>query len=458
MKEKSPRYQLTSGPFTGPARTVSNSLCLLSAGVALLALATFGLGSCGSGSAEECIPECAGRCCGDDGCGGTCPDICSATGQACDQNTCECTGVCVPLTCTELGKECGDWPDGCGGVVKCGGCAGDQVCGSDGICRDTECVPDCDGRCCGPDGCGGTCSDTCSGQLGFCDVKTCTCTSVCDYQLKPTTSFRRLDTRGGDKLAPGSVSTYQVGGRDGIPSDAQAVLVRLTVVDPEEAGFITAYDAGDTTPNASVLNYAPGQTVGNTFLVKLGAEQKIAVFTHAATHLIIDVFGYTVGSQAFHPQTPYRLLDTRDGAKPAANSTTCMTVAGVHGVPADAKAVSVVLTAVLPDSAGHMVAFAGGEPVPPIRTVSFGTEHARANWAIVPVGDDGKICVHTTAPAHFVVDVTGFFEANAAYRSVTPYRKLDFQSESDATNCFQLAGDDVIPADAQAVAFNVTAV
>ncbi len=52
---------------------------------------------------------------------------------------------CVPLC---EGKGCG--PDGCGG--DCGKCGGLQVC-LDGVC----CSPACEDRDCGPDGCGGSC-------------------------------------------------------------------------------------------------------------------------------------------------------------------------------------------------------------------------------------------------------------------------------------------------------------
>ncbi|MBN2497252.1 MAG: hypothetical protein JXR96_21850 [Deltaproteobacteria bacterium] len=45
----------------------------------------------------RCRPACTGRCCGDDGCGGTCPDGC-ASGEVCKADTCLCeqSGVCTP--------------------------------------------------------------------------------------------------------------------------------------------------------------------------------------------------------------------------------------------------------------------------------------------------------------------------------------------------------------------------
>ncbi len=100
-----------------------------------------------------CTPQCAGKTCGSDGCGGSCGTC--AMGETCSLSSqCGCTPSCT-------GKQCG--PDGCGGV--CGTCAGGQVCSAAGACA---CVPNCAGRTCGSDGCGGTCGPACpTGQ--FCN-------------------------------------------------------------------------------------------------------------------------------------------------------------------------------------------------------------------------------------------------------------------------------------------------
>ncbi|MEZ4266868.1 MAG: hypothetical protein R3F39_10855 [Myxococcota bacterium] len=97
------------------------------------------------GTACECVPDCTGKVCGDDACGGTCGEC--ASGQACsaDGTACECAPDCT-------GKICGD--DACGGT--CGECASGQACSADGTA--CECVPDCNGAVCGDDGCGGSCS------------------------------------------------------------------------------------------------------------------------------------------------------------------------------------------------------------------------------------------------------------------------------------------------------------
>ncbi len=90
-----------------------------------------------------CEPQCFGRNCGPDGCGGVC-GLCDE-GQVCEN------GLCVDCTPDCADAECG--PDGCGGL--CGSCDPGEQC-VEGTCLGT-CNPECEGRECGPDGCGGLC-------------------------------------------------------------------------------------------------------------------------------------------------------------------------------------------------------------------------------------------------------------------------------------------------------------
>lgn len=43
-------------------------------------------------------------------------------------------GSCTPATCEALAKECGDWGDGCGGMLHCGVCPEGKTCNNKGKC------------------------------------------------------------------------------------------------------------------------------------------------------------------------------------------------------------------------------------------------------------------------------------------------------------------------------------
>jgi len=88
----------------------------------------------------DCVPDCLGRECGDNGCGAVCGRC--AANEVCEDGLCVCVPACA-------GKDCGD--DGCGG--ECGACPAGQQCVA-GACA---CVPDCADRECGDNGCGSSC-------------------------------------------------------------------------------------------------------------------------------------------------------------------------------------------------------------------------------------------------------------------------------------------------------------
>jgi len=116
-----------------------------------------------------CIPNCQGKQCGGDGCGGVCGQC--KPGQVCNPQG-QCNTPCEPK-CT--GKQCG--PDGCGG--NCGVCNPGQSCTAAGTCQQV-CKPNCTDKVCGTDGCGGTCGTCKAGyecNLGKC-VKALSCAEL----------------------------------------------------------------------------------------------------------------------------------------------------------------------------------------------------------------------------------------------------------------------------------------
>jgi hypothetical protein len=92
--------------------------------------------------------------------------------------------------------------------------------------------------------------------------------------------------------APGSVTEVQVTGRAGVPADASAVVLNVTVTGAQGPGYVTVYPCGGNPPNASNLNYVAGSTVPNAVVTKIGAGGKICLYTQSATDLIADINGY----------------------------------------------------------------------------------------------------------------------------------------------------------------------
>jgi hypothetical protein len=145
-----------------------------------------------------CVPQCSGKQCGSDGCLGSCGscglfEYCSAavdqcfacgganqfccpTGQACKFTLlCDGTNHCVqPMVGME--PPCGELTQVCCNGTTCDSAMG-LVCDGTGHCNPPPvdmtggldaCMPNCAGKTCGPDGCGGVCG-TC-GSLFYCDI------------------------------------------------------------------------------------------------------------------------------------------------------------------------------------------------------------------------------------------------------------------------------------------------
>jgi hypothetical protein len=123
------------------------------------------------------------------------------------------------------------------------------------------------------------------------------------------------------------------------------------------------------------------------------------------------------GPASFHTLTPCRLLDTRDPAGPfggprlVAGTTRTFALAGRCGVPADAIALSVNVTAVNAAASGSLQAFAADGVVPGTSALSYSAAITRANNAMVAVSSDGtaSIALRPDAALDLVLDVNGYY-------------------------------------------------
>jgi hypothetical protein len=117
-----------------------------------------------------------------------------------------------------------------------------------------------------------------------------------------TTPVRLLDTRPGTPTVDGQfagtgpvgangVLQLKVAGRGGVPANATSVVLNVTVTQPAGPGYVSVYPCGQPPPNASNLNYAPGDTVPNAVVARVGVNGTVCLYTFATTHLIVDASG-----------------------------------------------------------------------------------------------------------------------------------------------------------------------
>ena len=110
--------------------------------------------------------------------------------------------------------------------------------------------------------------------------------------FEPIVPSRLLDTRGQAPLAAGSVREVQVAGLAGVPTDASAAWLNVTMVDADAAGFATVFPCDGAPPNASNLNFVTGQTFASAVLTKIGSRGKVCIFTSTSGDFLMDISGY----------------------------------------------------------------------------------------------------------------------------------------------------------------------
>lgn len=261
----------------------------------------------------------------------------------------------------------------------------------------------------------------------------------------PTRSVRLLDTRNGTGAAKGPVQpgfpiAVPILGRDGVPmSGVSSVVLNVTVAAPVANGFVTVYENGKPKPGTSNLNYVKGGTAQNLVLAPVGTDGKVALAVSAGAQLIADVSGYYVKGNpvdpgAFGRLSPARLLDTRPGSPIPSAGTATVQVAGRGGVPADAAAVVLNVTATGSAASGYLTAYPTGRPRPTASILNFPAGRTVPNLVMLPLGTNGSIDIWLGGggSTDLIVDVFGYYRAGdpnlavpGMFKALTPHRVLD---------------------------------
>jgi hypothetical protein len=211
-------------------------------------------------------------------------------------------------------------------------------------------------------------------------------------------------------------------------SGAKAVVLTVTagLTDgPTELQF-TAENPGAVQPIRFPV-YTSRQSA-LTVVVPLGADGAVRIRNTAGTPgVTVDFAGYFSenGPGLYTAKTGgTRLLDTHDsaGAHPSplgAAEEFALPVRGVAGVPANATAVAVNLTAMAATAPASIAAYPQTY-TPDTSSLYLNAGQRRANLAIVRIGDDGKIRLRNSAGlTHLAVDLQGWFAPGTGAKFVT---------------------------------------
>jgi hypothetical protein len=250
-------------------------------------------------------------------------------------------------------------------------------------------------------------------------------------EFQPLTPDRILDTRTGNgttaaKLGPAKTLNLQVTGRGGVPSTGvSAVVMNVTVTNPNAPGFLTVFPTGALAPVASNLNFIAGQTVPNRVVVGIGAGGQVSIFNGlGSTDVIADVGGYFTDSSAsgqlFSPLAPLRILDTRSPSQTLGPTGTLALSMAQASVPADATAVILNVTATNTTAASFFTVYPTGTLQPLASDLNWIGGKTVPNLVVVKLGTAGVALFNQFGSADAIVDILGYFSPPPVSVSANP--------------------------------------
>lgn len=293
-------------------------------------------------------------------------------------------------------------------------------------------------------------------------------TRATDYT--PDGPVRLLDTRSGLGAAKGAVTNghtiaVQIAGVDGVPADATAVVLNITVTDTVTGGYLYGFADGVTPTSASNINFGNAESMANLVTLPLGADGKVDLGISGAStttaQIVGDLQGYysPTAADGYTPIQPGRIVDTRSGLGTAEKqlgptSTLAVTVTGATATTETNKTAGNT-TEVLPSSGitavalnvtlanvkgnGVVTVHPDGTATPATSNINYSGVNI-ANAVIVAVPADGKIDITNgnidNDSLDVIVDVEGYYVAGnsstaAAYVPITPTRIYDTRDYVD---------------------------
>jgi len=252
--------------------------------------------------------------------------------------------------------------------------------------------------------------------------------AVSNLSFYPVTPCRVADTRnpmgpfGGPSMTAGQVRPFSIANvACGIPSNAQAYSLNMTVVPSGALSFLTTWPAGQNQPVVSTLNAFTGTVTANAAIVPAGVNGAINVYVTNTTDLIIDINGYfaapgSAGELLFYPVNPCRISDTRNAAGPLGGpvmsgglSRDFPVTSSACQLPAAAKAYSLNATVVPRGALAYLTLWPAGQAQPFVSTLNAFDGSIVSNAAIVPAAASGSVSAYVANTTDLILDTNGYF-------------------------------------------------
>ncbi|MBI5089474.1 MAG: Ig-like domain repeat protein, partial [Actinobacteria bacterium] len=250
-------------------------------------------------------------------------------------------------------------------------------------------------------------------------------------------------------------------------------------------GSVTFFDGATSLGSAPVTDGSAALAVSDlasgshSITATYSGDVNMAESTSPAIELTVNLATRPAG---YAPLSPARVLDSRaDGATvdgrfigggPLVGGTVFeLDITDRAGVPPGASAVSLNVTVTEPIASGFLTVFPCGTTRPNASSLNFVAGQTVPNAVLAKIGDNGTICLFAQVATHVIVDVNGYFAADAAFAAVAPGRVLDSRADGATVDGrfvaigalaagtileLDIVGRAGVPSGASAVSLNVT--
>ena len=281
----------------------------------------------------------------------------------------------------------------------------------------------------------------------------------------------------------GSTAEDRIGFSQSLPDGGYV----LQSSDVDHGGLV---DAGAVTYGSALGSRgemtAENTVFGTVAMGNIGADNRFAadgsLVVARPSSNIVTLFRPVRSADDYLPLAPARLADTRPATTTvdgqfagigaiAGGTMLALTVAGRGGVPADAVAVALNVTATESGAEGFLTVFPCGSPRPTASNLNYGPGTTTPNAVISKLGPAGTVCLFAQRTVHVVVDVNGAFPPTTSYVAINPARLMDTRpgeptvdgqqqaagpSAGQAVTVVQVTGRASVPITASAAVLNVT--
>jgi hypothetical protein len=190
--------------------------------------------------------------------------------------------------------------------------------------------------------------------------------------------------------------------------------VNVAVSNEAKSGSLDVYPNGRARPADATLSFRAGQTTATNTLATFalgGAD--FYNNSGGPIRLTITTFGSegptaSLLADTYEPAGPVQVLNT---TKISGDSHAAIMISGAHGVPADAAAAVLDITASNTKATGYLTAYPQGKTDPDVVDAAWTAGQEVTDQVVVPL-KDGKVVLQNSSrgAASFAVDLVGYYD------------------------------------------------